>query len=182
MEKINLTGVPETMLQTIYARAKESRTRGAVHDGMAEKIIDRLDYDFSLADNDRAMHDGVIARTIVLDRMTKSWLDKNPGAVIVNIACGLDTRCYRVKEFSHWYNIDLPETIAVRERMMHPADSTWLLKNSPKLRIYILHLPASTTVQSALIVSSPSDACSTAVTMSESLPTPEGSMRMRSGA
>ena len=49
MEKINLTGVPETMLQTIYARAKESRTRGAVHDGMAEKIIDRLDYDFSLA-------------------------------------------------------------------------------------------------------------------------------------
>ena len=99
------------MLQTIYARAKESRTRGVVHDGMAEKIIDRLDYDFSLADNDRAMHDGVIARTIVLDRMTKSWLDKNPGAVIVNIACGLDTRCYRVKEFSHWYNLDLPETI-----------------------------------------------------------------------
>ena len=121
MEKINLTGVPETMLQTIYARAKESRTRGAVHDGMAEKIIDRLDYDFSLADDDRAMHDGVIARTIVLDRMTKSWLDKNPGAVVVNIACGLDTRCYRVKEFSHWYNLDLPETIAVRERMM-PED------------------------------------------------------------
>ena len=121
MEKINLTGVPETMLQTIYARAKESRTRGAVHDGMAEKIIDRLDYDFSLADKDRAMHDGVIARTIVLDRMTKSWLGENPGAVVVNIACGLDTRCWRVKGFSHWYNLDLPETIAVRERIM-PED------------------------------------------------------------
>ena len=28
-KKMNLTGVPETMLQTIYARAKESKGRGA---------------------------------------------------------------------------------------------------------------------------------------------------------
>ena len=27
-EKIKLSGVPETMLQTVYARAKESRGRG----------------------------------------------------------------------------------------------------------------------------------------------------------
>ena len=27
-EKITLSGVPETMLQTVYARAKESKTRG----------------------------------------------------------------------------------------------------------------------------------------------------------
>ena len=35
-EKIKLSGVPETMLQTIYARAKESRGRGAIHDVKAE--------------------------------------------------------------------------------------------------------------------------------------------------
>lgn len=34
-EKIKLTGVPETMLQTIYARAKESKGRGAIHDSKA---------------------------------------------------------------------------------------------------------------------------------------------------
>ena len=49
-EKIKLSGVPETMLQTIYARAKESRGRGAIHDAKAEEIIERLNYDFSLAD------------------------------------------------------------------------------------------------------------------------------------
>lgn len=68
-EKIKLTGVPETMLQTVYARAKESRTRGAIHDKKAEEIVDSLDYDFSLADKDVPMHSGVIARTIVLDRL-----------------------------------------------------------------------------------------------------------------
>ena len=117
-EKIKLSGVPETMLQTIYARAKESRGRGAIHDAKAEEIIEKLDYDFSLADKDTAMHSGVIARTIVLDRLTKAWLGAHPGAVVVNIACGLDTRCYRMSGYAHWYNLDLPETMAVREKLL----------------------------------------------------------------
>ena len=117
-EKIKLSGVPETMLQTIYARAKESRGRGEIHDAKAEEIIEKLDYDFSLADKDTAMRSGVIARTIVLDRMTKEWLASHPGAVVVNIACGLDTRCYRMSGYAHWYNLDLPETMAVREKLL----------------------------------------------------------------
>ena len=117
-EKIKLSGVPETMLQTIYARAKESRGRGAIHDAKAVEIVEKLDYDFSLADKDTAMRSGVIARTIVLDRMTKEWLASHPGAVVVNIACGLDTRCYRMSGYAHWYNLDLPETMAVREKLL----------------------------------------------------------------
>ena len=117
-EKITLSGVPETMLQTLYARAKESRTRGAIRDRTAEALVDKLDYDFSLADRDRAMQSGVIARTIVLDRLTGDWLAAHPGAVVVNIACGLDTRCDRLTGYRHWYNLDLPETIAVRARLL----------------------------------------------------------------
>ena len=117
-EKMKLSGVPETMLQTIYARAKESRGRGAIHDAKAEEIVEKLDYDFSLADKDTAMRSGVIARTIVLDRLTKAWLGAHTGAVVVNIACGLDTRCYRMTGYAHWYNLDLPETMAVREKLL----------------------------------------------------------------
>ena len=122
-EKTTLSGVPETMLQTIYARAKESRGRGAIHDPKAEELVDRLDYDFTLADKDTAMSSGVIARTIVLDRLVKAWLEEHPGAVVVNIACGLDTRCYRMTGFCHWYNLDLPETIRLREKLL-PENGT----------------------------------------------------------
>lgn len=94
-EKIKLSGVPETMLQTVYARAKESNGRGAIHDAKAEEIVERLDYDFSLADKDTAMRSGMIARTIVPD-----------------------TRCYRMSGYAHWYNLDLPETMAVREKFL----------------------------------------------------------------
>ena len=122
-EKITLTGVPETMLQTIYARAKESKGCGAICDKKAEEIVNRLDYDFSLADKDTAMHSGVIARTIVLDRLTTVWLAAHPGGVVVNIACGLDTRCYRMKGYAHWYNLDLPETMAMRAKLL-PENGT----------------------------------------------------------
>ena len=117
-EKITLSGVPETMLQTVYARAKETKTRGAITDNKAVEIIDRLDYDFSMADKDTAMHSGVIARTIVLDKLVKTYLAGHGGAVVVNIACGLDTRCYRVEGYGRWYNLDLPETMAVREKLL----------------------------------------------------------------
>lgn len=117
-EKITLTGVPETMLQTVYARARESAGCGAIRDETAEQIIGSLDYDFSHAEKDTAMRSGVIARTIVLDRLVGAWLGRHPGTVVVNLACGLDTRCYRMKGYQHWYNLDLPETIAVRQRLL----------------------------------------------------------------
>ncbi len=116
--EITLSGVPETMLQTIYARAKETKTRGAIHDEKAVELIEKLNYDFSLADKDTAMHSGVVARTIVLDRLTQAYLSEHPGTIVVNIACGLDTRCYRMNGYKHWYNLDLPETISVRKRLL----------------------------------------------------------------
>lgn len=82
-EKITLSGVPETMLQTLYARAKETCTRGAIRDEKAAALVERIDYDFSLADKDAAMHSGVIARTIVLDRLAEkmAWLGITPESI-----------------------------------------------------------------------------------------------------
>lgn len=119
-EKVNVTGVPETMIQTLYARAKESMNPNAkIKDDMAAEIVSQLDYDFSNADKDGAMSSGVIARTIVLDEMVGQYLTKHPKTVVVNIACGMDTRCYRMKgKYLRWYNVDLPETMEVRERFL----------------------------------------------------------------
>jgi len=71
-EKIRLSGVPETMLQTVYARAKESSGRGAIHDAKAEEIVERLDYDFSLADKDTAMRSGPHHRAGSADKIV-AW-------------------------------------------------------------------------------------------------------------
>ena len=64
---------------------------------------------------------------------------------------------------------------------MHPAFEIWSLKNSPKFLIYILHLFTSTTTTELLRTVFSISALSTALVTSLSLPTPEGSMRIRSG-
>lgn len=116
-EKIFVSGIPETMLQTMYARAKESeKEHPYIYDKKAVEIVSRLDYDFSNADKDTMMSSGVIARTILLDAMIYEFLDSHPGTVVMNIACGMDTRCYRLEgKYKYWYNIDLPETIVIRK-------------------------------------------------------------------
>ena len=118
--KINVKGVPETMIQTLYARAKEtSKENPKIKDEMAVSIVKQLDYDFSQANQDKTMRSGVIARTIVLDKMVDEYLDKHKNTIVINIACGLDTRCYRMKgKYIRWYNLDLPETMNIRKQFL----------------------------------------------------------------
>ena len=119
-EKVNVTGVPETMVQTLYARAKETKKQNAkIKDEIAVELVEKLDYDFSIADKDNAMNYGVIARTIVLDRMVEQYLEKSANTIVINIACGLDTRCYRMEgKYLRWYNVDLLETIKIRKQFL----------------------------------------------------------------
>lgn len=121
MEKIKptLNGAVETMLQSFYARAKYSKSKNCkFYDAKAVEIVDKLDYDFDDAHSDSTMGNGVIARSIVLDELVGDFIKKNPDCVVVNIACGLDTRFYRMDNGRiTWYNLDLPETIEVRDQI-----------------------------------------------------------------
>lgn len=59
--KVSVQGVPETMLQTLFARAAESRKENHnIYDEKAIEIVSRLDYDFSKAESDKLMSSGVI--------------------------------------------------------------------------------------------------------------------------
>lgn len=45
--KIDITGVSETMLQTLYARAKETNSQNAkIKDDIAVHIVENINYDF----------------------------------------------------------------------------------------------------------------------------------------
>lgn len=118
-EKIKpvITGAAETMLQSFYARAQYSKSKKCkFYDAKAVELVNKIDYDFSAAGKDSTMSGGVIARTIVFDELVKDFIDKNPDCIVVNIACGLDTRFYRMDNGKiTWYNLDLPETIAIRD-------------------------------------------------------------------
>ena len=114
-----------TKILRSYTRAKESGKKDAkIKDDMAMEIVSKLDYDFSKADQDKTMAYGVIARTIVLDHMVEQYLQENLNTIVVNIACGMDTRCYRMQgKYLRWYNIDLPETMQIRSQFLQELAS-----------------------------------------------------------
>ena len=88
------------------------------YDAKAVELVNKIDYDFSSAEEDSTMSNGVIARTLVFDELVEDFIDRNSDCTIVNIACGLDTRFYRMDNGKlRWYNLDLPETIAVRDQI-----------------------------------------------------------------
>lgn len=121
--KPKLNGVTETMLQSFYARAQYSKSKGhKFYDAKAVKLVEKIDYDFGKAAGDSVMRSGVIARTLVLDELVKGFISQNPECTVVNLACGLDTRAYRVDNGRiTWYNLDLPEVIALREQIFQES-------------------------------------------------------------
>ena len=100
-----------------------------------------------------------------------------PHGVVMIVAFSLCSRisATQVASFSS-------EILSVLLKIMVPACSIWLTKNSPKFLIYIFAFVASTTATALFncTVWSSMASC-TAFMTSDNLPTPEGSIRMRSG-
>ena len=116
----DLTSVSKTMLLTLHARAEHTLSeRPRFTDPAAVELVSRLDYDFTMASQDRLMADGVVLRTLTLDPLVAGYLDTHPGCTVVNIACGLDTRFQRLDDGRvTWYDLDLPDVIALRRRLL----------------------------------------------------------------
>ena len=64
----------------------------------------------------------VAVRSKAYDRRVTRFLDGHPECVVLHLGCGLDTRLYRVDPPStvSWYDIDLPDIAALRQRLFPP--------------------------------------------------------------
>lgn len=121
MEKVTLTGAPETLLATLYGRALDSRTpRSILGDRAAADAVRRLDYDFRKTGITATTAAGVALRAKQLDDWTRAFLADHPDATVLHLACGLDTRVQRLDPppSVRWVDVDYPDVIALRERLL----------------------------------------------------------------
>lgn len=126
-----LTGVMETLLITLYIRAKDAMSSNPViNDTKAAEMIEKIDYDFRKFDNGMMSYYGVLARVKIMDEQVRKFINTNPDCVIVSVGCGLDTRFSRVDNGKiQWYNLDFPEVIAQRKLFFEENDR---VSNIPK--------------------------------------------------
>ncbi|MFC8451014.1 class I SAM-dependent methyltransferase [Kitasatospora sp. NPDC057223] len=123
-EGTDLEGVPETALWTLWQRAAEARRPDAVlRDPKAVELVDRIDYPFT----ERFGTSGAQAqlqalRVACFDREVADFLAREPRGTVVCLGEGLETQYWRVDNGrAQWLTVDLPESVALRERLLPPG-------------------------------------------------------------
>jgi O-methyltransferase involved in polyketide biosynthesis len=118
------TPVERTAFVTAYARALDSRwPRPILGDTLSDEIVAKIDYDFeSLGVPSSAVRQTAL-RAKMLDDRARRFISEHPDAVVVALGAGLDTGVLRVEPPAtvDWYNVDLPNVIALRDEVV-PAD------------------------------------------------------------
>ena len=141
---IEANTVQETLVIPLWGRKYCSEIYPEIYrDPMAEKIMEKLDYDFSVLDTKKKStlfrfgYLEAAARYMDLGIEVRNYLKEHPAAAVVNLGCGLDCTAENNAEPScKIYNIDRPDVIGVRNRLIPPAgnvtnigadlnDTTW---------------------------------------------------------
>lgn len=99
-------------------------------DQTAVDILAAIDYDFSTIARNISFVSQLawIARSLHTDRTIRDFLTRHPDATFVNLGCGLDTTFNRVDNGRlRWYDLDLPDVIELRKKLIPERDRTHTL-------------------------------------------------------
>jgi len=123
----SLEGVSETLLITLYVRARESqRPDGMIKDDLAVAMVSQIECNFSRLRMQRHDEVAVIMRMNKFDSYVRNFLQRSPDAVVVHIGCGLDTRFDRVDNGQvEWFDLDMPDVIALRQKLIQNESSRY---------------------------------------------------------
>ena len=120
----DLTPVEQTAFVTQYARALDSRwPRPILGDTLADEIVAKIDFDFDGLGVPASAVRQTALRAKMLDDRVRDFVAEHPDAVVVDLGAGLGTAMLRVAPPAtvDWYNVDLPNVIALRDELV-PAD------------------------------------------------------------
>lgn len=117
----DLHGVARTLLVPLACRAIEfPRPDAILHDPRAVEVYNALggNPDFLMG---MRGHDVFVTtmRARQFDSYARAFLAQNPGGLVVDLGCGLDTRFDRLDDGRMtWLGVDLPEVIELRRKVL----------------------------------------------------------------
>lgn len=142
-----ISDISETLLIPLYARAIESQSEHPILiDKKAVEITQTLNKAFEQSDSHlhktlvkgqvrkrlgKKLNVTLTLRTRKFDHYCKDFLEKTPSGTIVELGCGLSTRFHRIDNNNvHWYDLDFPEVIQIREQFFKETDRYRFIRSS----------------------------------------------------
>ncbi len=142
---VDLSGAPQTMLATFYAKALDAGLDNPIlGDRWARDIVDRLDYDWSKTTITARNSPAVTTRSAHFDNWARQFLAVHPEAVVLHLGCGLDSRYYRLDPAPtvEWYDVDYPEVADLRGQLFPPREHCHLVAASVTDPAWLAEVPA----------------------------------------
>jgi O-methyltransferase involved in polyketide biosynthesis len=125
---VDLSGAPQTMLATFYAKALDAGLpKPILGDRFAKEIVDRIDYDWKRTSITAANSPSVTTRSAHFDGWARQFLASRPKAAkstVLHLGCGLDSRVFRIGPGPdvEWYDVDYPEVADLRSQLYPERD------------------------------------------------------------
>ncbi|MGV9933860.1 class I SAM-dependent methyltransferase [Streptomyces olivaceoviridis] len=120
--RVDLEGVPETLLWNLHQRAYEARQPHPVlDDPKAIELVERIDYPFEerFGTPSPLLAQGQALRVRTFDDAVRAFLREHPRGTVVALAEGLETQFWRVDNGrAHWLCVELPQTAKVRQALL----------------------------------------------------------------
>ena len=86
-------------------------------------------------------------RAKVFDRWTERKLQELPGAVVLHLGCGMDSRCLRVKHGENlWYDVDFPDVIRERQKYFAQDDTYRMICGDVRERDWLDQIPGDAAI------------------------------------
>ena len=142
-----ITGISETLLIPLYARAQETLSKNPIiDDKKAVEITEKLNKFFIISNSPlhQQLAKGKIRRTSnkklaaflsirtrKFDRYCLDFLKRIPNGTIVELGCGLSSRFSRIDNGKViWYDLDLPEVIEIRKQFFQETTRNHMIASS----------------------------------------------------
>jgi O-methyltransferase involved in polyketide biosynthesis len=147
MPKKTISGISETLLIPLYARARETQSKNPLfNDRKAVEIAEQLNTMFATSDSPlhrqlaKGKLGGIANKKLItflairsrrFDRYCYDFLSRNPFGIIVELGCGLSSRFSRIDNGTvEWYDLDLPEVIAIRKQFFRQTERNRMIGSS----------------------------------------------------
>jgi methyltransferase (TIGR00027 family) len=142
---VDLSGAPQTMLATLYARALDADLdKPILGDRWARDIVDRIDYDWSKTTITARNSPAVTTRSAHFDTWARQFLAVHRDAIVLHLGCGLDSRYYRLDPAPsvEWYDVDYPDVAELRRQLFPPREQCHIVAASVTDPAWLADVPA----------------------------------------